>query len=163
MTSNRGPAKGTGEESMTAEERLARLERQTRRWNLILTVAVIGLCGYIGFREFTVTGIIRARELKIIGDHGRTIVHMTRDQEGDGQIDTFSAKEEKMVSISTSPTGGMFNLYNQMGNAIVSVQSNKLSSGSVSVRNVDGHTQEAMTGSPSQPRTQLSGSLPFYR
>lgn len=148
---------------MSAEERLARFERHTRRWNLILTVAVIGLCGYVGYREFCVAGIIRARELKIIGDHGRMIVHMTRDQEGDGLVETFSAKEQKMVSISTSPTGGMFNLYNQMGNAIVSVQSNKLSSGSVSVRNVDGHTQDSMSGSPSQPRTQLSGSLPFYR
>lgn len=149
---------------MSAEERLARFERQTRRWNLILTVAVIGLCGYVGYREFFVAGVVRARELKIIGDHGRTIVHMGSDQEGDGQIDTFSAKEDKMVSISTSPTGGMFNLYNQMGKAIVSVQSNKVSSGSVSVRNEEGHTQDSMSGSvTTQPRTQISGSFPYYR
>lgn len=148
---------------MTAEERLTRIERQTRRWNLILSFAVLALCGYVGFRELTVTNLIRARQIQIVGDHGRAIVDLFRDQEGDGQIDTYSAKAEKMVSISTSPTGGMFNLYNQLGHAIVSVQSNKSNSGSVSVKDQEGNLQGAMSGSRPAPRTQLSGSLPYYR
>jgi len=148
---------------MTAEDRLSQIERQTRRWNLILTVAVLGLCGYVGFREFTVARVIRARQIEIIGDHGRSIVRLTKDAEGDGQIDTFSMKEEKMASIGTSPTGGMFNLYNQQGHPIVSIQSNKSNAGAVFVKNHEGQTQESITGSPGMPRTQISGNPTFWR
>lgn len=148
---------------MTAEERLTRIERQTRRWNLILSIAVIGLCGYVGFREFTVARIVRAREIEIVGDHGRPVIKLTRDPEGDGQIDTFSAKAERMVSLSTSPTGGMFNLYNSLGHPIVSVQCNKANAGAVFVKNSEGQTQDSITGSPAIPRTQISGNPTLWR
>jgi len=143
---------------MTAEELLTRIERQSRRWNLILSGVVVCLCGYVGFRELTVARIVRARTIEIVGDHGRTIVQISRDTEGDGQLETFSAKGEKMVAISTSPTGGMFNLYNQMGHAIVSVQSNKSNAGSVSVKDQEGVSQSSMSGS----RPQMSGGAVRY-
>lgn len=148
---------------MSAEERLARFERRTRRWNLILSCAVVGLVGYVGFKEFTVARIIRAQKLQVVGDHGKTVIELRVKDTGDGQIDTYSAKQEPMISLGTSPTGGMLNLYNQMGHPIVSVQSTKANAGAVFVKNQEGQTQESLNGGSSGQRTQLSGSLPYYR
>ncbi|MFO1020234.1 MAG: hypothetical protein U0903_06010 [Planctomycetales bacterium] len=154
---------------MTTEERLARVEKLTRRWQLgfmTLSALVLVLGAYVTYRELTVARVIRAQKLQIVGERGETLIEMKRDDAGDAHISTYNSKGSLMVSVNTTLTGGAVWLYNQLGKPIVGMQSNKFHSGSLTVSDHDGNVQGRMTGgqtaNPTQNRAQMSGGHYYY-
>lgn len=154
---------------MTTEERLARVEKMTRRWQLgfmTLSGLVLLLGSYVAYRELTVAKVIRAQKIQIVGERGDTLIEMKRDDAGDANISTYNSKGSLMVSVNTTLTGGAVWLYNQLGKPIVGMQSNKFHSGTLTVSDHDGNVQGRMTGgqtaSPSRPVMSNSHYPQYY-
>lgn len=156
---------------MTTEERLAKLEKGVRVWRgatLGMGILTLAVAGFVGFQFVSSTKTLRSQRFEVVdsngtvvttlyssarggvidtrSSHGRPLFTVTTAENGDGVLDTFNAKGEGMVSLGTTPTGGSLRVFNNLGKEVVGMQSNKMNSGLVMVKDVDGVITQNLVG-----------------
>src|SRR5579872_1530577 len=160
-----------GENSMSVEERLAKIEKSLRKWKLAslgLTVAVVCLSGAVAFDFLGVRGTLRARRLHVVNGRG-TAIELDCGGEGDGIISVHDAKgvprallgnsrrgfgmlelyggaEQKLVSIGGSGSGGQIAVFNSSGHKVIDAQASKTNSGAIAVSDYDGNYAHGLFG-----------------
>jgi len=128
---------------MSIERRLRRLERQARTWRL----ACIGLLGLVvlvlatGAGDSTVSDLVRARRIQLVGGEGDTslLADLARDGNGDGQLVLYSTKGRPLVEMKPRGGDGVVRTYNQAGYPLVELGVTGEHKGELAVYNHDGH------------------------
>ncbi len=142
-------------EALTAEERLARLEKSLRRsrWlcHLGLLLATLGLTGGLIFDLLIgVRGTMRVRRLIVVNDKGSAVeiessedgdgivtihdsmnvprVLLGNSRKGFGTLELYSGAQQKLVSIGGSGSGGQIAVYNNSGKKVIDAQASKSNS-----------------------------------
>lgn len=160
-----------GDDVMTVEERLTKLEkglRRSRLTSLVLLIAVAGLSGGLAFEHFGTRGVLRARRIEVVNDKAAAIEFTTsvdgdgmmslRDgmqlprvtlgtsQKGNGLIEIYTGSKQKLVSVGGTGSGGQVAVYNVSGSKVVDLQSIKTNCGAIIVNDFDGKFVQGFTG-----------------
>jgi hypothetical protein len=160
-----------GDDVMTVEERLERLEKRLRRGrftSLMLWLAVGGLSGGLAFEHFGVHSLVRARRLEIVNDKAAAIelttsvdgdgmmnlrdgmqlprVTLGTSQKGNGLIELYTGSKQKLVSVGGTGSGGQVAVYNVSGSKVVDMQAIKTNCGAIVVNDYDGRFVQGFTG-----------------
>jgi hypothetical protein len=161
---------GAGDEPMTVEERLTRLEKSVRRWrlsSLVLAGVVALVAGAVGWDYFGIRGALRARSLQIVNDKGAAI-ELEASPEGDGIVSILDSMntprvllgnsrkgygtvelyggQQKVVSLGGSGSGGQIAIFNNSGKKVIDAQANKTNAGTVTVNDFDGRFVQGISG-----------------
>jgi hypothetical protein len=160
-----------GDQTMTVEERLAKLEKSLRRSRLLslgLVLAVAALAGGIAYDFLGVRATLRARHLVIVNERG-TAIDLDSTTEGDGIIsihdsmnvprallgnsrkgygtlELYSGAQQKLVSIGGSGSGGQIAIFNNSGRKVIDAQASKTNSGAIAVNDFDGNYAHGLFG-----------------
>jgi len=160
-----------GDQSMTVEERLTRLEKNLRKWRYLslgLVVATIVVAGGLAYDFFGVRGTLRARRLMVVNGRG-TAIELDTTTEGDGIIsvhdsmnvprvlfgnsrkgfgtlELYSGAQQKLVSIGGTGSGGQIAVFNNSGRRVIDAQATKTNSGAIAVNDFDGNYAHGLFG-----------------
>ena len=170
-TKSRGST--AGDEVMTVEERLAKLEKTVRLWRiataaLLVISAVLG--GGLGMLFFGAPSVLRAKSFHVVNDKG-VALELTHTAEGDGlavfnagagagvprirlgtstkgfgMMELYGGHEQRLISVGGSGSGGLVSIYNNSGKKVVDLQSSKTNSGAVLVNDYDGVFRQGFSG-----------------
>lgn len=160
-----------GDEVMSVEERLAKLEKGLKRaryTSLVLGIVAAGLSGGLAFEHFGTRGILRARRIEVVNDKAAAIEFTTsvdgdgmmnlRDgmqlprvtlgtsQKGNGLIELYTGSKQKLVTVGGTGSGGQVAVYNFSGSKVVDLQAIKTNCGAIVVNDFDGRFVQGLTG-----------------
>lgn len=168
-TKSRGTT--AGDEAMTVEERLAKLEKTVRLWRiataaLLVVSAVFG--GGLGMLFFGAPSVLRAKKFEVVS--GKNIaIEFTSTPEGDGlavlnagigvsrvmlgttkkgfgTVELYGGHDQRLVGIGGSGSGGQVSIYNNSGKKVVDLQSSKTNCGAILVNDFDGGYRQGISG-----------------
>jgi hypothetical protein len=161
-----------GEQIMTVEERLAKLEKSLRRWKLLslgLLVATAALAGGMAHDFLGVRTALRTRHLVVVNERGTAAIDLDSTIEGDGivsvhdsmnvprallgnsrkgfgTLELYSGAQQKLVSIGGSGSGGQIAVFNNSGRKVIDAQASKTNSGAIAVNDFDGNYAHGLFG-----------------
>src|SRR5262249_13529455 len=132
-----------GDQSMTVEDRLSRVEKSLRKWkftNLALAIAVAALAGGVGYDYLGVRSTLRARRVLVVNERGSAIeldsttegdgivsVHdslnvpraiLGNSRKGYGTLELYGGAQQKLISVGGSGSGGQIAVYNCSGHKV---------------------------------------------
>jgi hypothetical protein len=106
------------------EQRLARLEKNVRyyRFGFAGLLTAVTVFAFMSFnRKLPAPDVIQAKTFQVVDDQGRVLVELNKE-DGNGQISTFTASGNKLVSMFTSDGGaGGINTFGKDGKVIFKV------------------------------------------
>src|SRR5579859_4022807 len=113
-----------GDQTMTVEERLTKLEKSLRRWRYLslgLVVAGAALAGGLAYDFLGVRGTVRTRRLLVVNERGNAI-ELDSTSEGDGIISVNDSINVPRAMLGNSRKGfGTLELYGGVKQKLVSV------------------------------------------
>ncbi len=160
-----------GDQTMTVEERLTKLEKSLRKWRLLslgLVLAVAALIGGMAYDFLGVRTTLRTRHLVIVNERGTAIdldstlegdgiisIHdsmnvaralLGNSRKGFGTLELYSGAQQKLVSIGGSGSGGQIAIFNNSGRKVIDAQASKTNSGAIAVNDFDGNYAHGLFG-----------------
>ena len=149
----------------TTEQRLERLEKHNRRLTTALTLMAVAMCAMV---TVAATGekhgrfdMVSARGIYVTNDAGKVVVGLDANDDGDGLVNTYSAKGKnlvkltatvndkgtvttyhpngkELVDLTASDNGGGVAVYNKTGEDVVQMYADEYGNGVVGAYNRKG-------------------------
>ena len=104
---------------MTVEERLDQLEKRNKRLTAALTLMAVAICAVVTIAatddKVSEFDVVSARYIAVRNDAGLTVVTLGANDGGDGLVNTYSAKNNNLVKLSSTLNGGSIKTYQSNG------------------------------------------------
>ena len=102
---------------MTMEQRMEQLEQRNKRLTVALTMMAVTMCAVV---TMAATGekrvefdTVTARSFYVENDAGAAVILMGANANGDGMLQTVSAKNKTLVLLNSNDGNGQIWTYNQ--------------------------------------------------
>jgi hypothetical protein len=129
---------------MTIEQRLDQLEKRNKRLTVALSMTVVAMCAVVtmaatGDKDGDF-GIVTARTIFVMNDAGEIVVSLGASDNGNGLVETRSAKGKDLVDLTSTVDGeGTVTTYQPNGEASVDLGASD-TGGMIYVSNKTGDT-----------------------
>ena len=137
---------------MTIEQRLDQLEKRNKRLTVALSMTVVAMCAVVtmaatGDKDGDF-GIVTARTIFVMNDAGEIVVSLGASDNGNGLVETRSAKGKDLVDLTSTVDGeGTVMTYQPNGKALVSLGAT-VGGGSVTTYQLNGKELVALGSIP---------------
>ena len=134
---------------MTIEQRLDQLEKRNKRLTVALTMTVVAMAAVVTMaatgEKRGVFDMVVARTIFVKNDAGKVVVGLGANDDGDGLVETNSAKGKELVALSSTLDGeGTVMTFQPNGKELVALGSNP-DGGGVWVNNKTGESIASMS------------------
>jgi len=118
---------------MTIEPRLEQLEKRNKRLTVALTMTVVAMAAVVTMaatgEKRGVFDMVVARTIFVKNDAGKVVVGLGANDDGDGLVETDSAKGKELVALGSNPDGGRVWVNNKTGESIASMSADEYGNG----------------------------------
>jgi hypothetical protein len=94
---------------MSVEERLERVERQSRWQRAFLVILMVGIVFLLVAGQTpapSASETLRVAEVEIVDDEGNVVVRLGATEAGQGSVVTFNARGEELISVGATTVDG---------------------------------------------------------
>ena len=108
---------------MTVEQRLEQLEKRNKRLTVALTMMAVVICAVVTMaataESISEFDTVMARHIYVANDAGKCVVSVGANDDGDGLVNTYSAKGIKLVELTSTTGDNVVTTYDPNGKMLV--------------------------------------------